>query len=79
MDPKFVPAIITCCAALHNVCLGVGDIEEAVLQQGRDNVDQAPCAVEVSGARCCSKVFFVLTTDHVSHFYNGVTCLPSLF
>ena len=35
VDPAFVPAIITCCAALHNICLGV---------------DQAPLAVVVSGA-----------------------------
>ena len=51
VDPTFVPAIITCCAALHNICLGVGDIEEAVQDAYRDNVDEGPCAVEVSGAR----------------------------
>ncbi|KAK0149802.1 putative nuclease HARBI1 [Merluccius polli] len=50
VDPTFVPAIITCCAALHNICLGVGDIEEPVQEALRDNVDQAPLAVEVSGA-----------------------------
>ena len=51
VDPTFVPAIITCCAALHNICLGVGDIEEAVQDAYRDNVDAGPCAAEVSGAR----------------------------
>ena len=48
VDPTFVLAIITCCAALHNICLGFGDI---VQDTWRDNVDQAPCAVAVSGAR----------------------------
>lgn len=50
VDPTFVTAIITCCVVLHNICLGAGDIEEPVQEAWRDNIDQAPLAVEVSGA-----------------------------
>lgn len=50
VDITFVPSVITCCAVLHNICLGVGDIEEPVQEAWVDNIPLAPLAVEVGGA-----------------------------
>ncbi|KAL7388815.1 hypothetical protein ABVT39_021240 [Epinephelus coioides] len=50
VDRTFVPSVITCCAVLHNICLGAGDIEEPVQEAWADNIPLAPLAVEAGGA-----------------------------
>lgn len=84
VDSTFVLAIITCCASLHNICLGVGDIEEPVQEARRDNVYQAPLAVEVMGAVISVKrhlplvVWIVLTNQVWAGMEWTLLLTPSL-
>ncbi|KAJ7983945.1 hypothetical protein DPEC_G00368690 [Dallia pectoralis] len=46
----FVPKVVTACVILHNICVGVGDVLEEVVEEGNN---QPPVELSLSSAVCC--------------------------
>ena len=42
VDSHFVPDVITCCTVLHNICLGVGDLEDPGPEAAENDVGPPP-------------------------------------
>lgn len=42
VDSHFVPDVITCCTVLHNICLGVGDLEDPGPEAAENYVGPPP-------------------------------------